>query len=254
MSVAIIVGTGLGELLEGDNLESVATAYGETLLWRHQDAGRTVFVLPRHGPGHRVPPHRINYRANVSALKQLGCRAAVATNAVGSLRTDLGVGSFALPDQFIDMTRQRAVTFYDGTDGQVVHTDVTDPYCPSLRQALRHGLETHGVSVAEGVTYLCTEGPRFETPAEIRMFAQWGADLVGMTGVPEVVLAREAGICYASVCVVTNLAAGLATGPLNEQQISATASACFATLAGVLMEVVASLPDPWPCRCAFSRG
>lgn len=254
MTVAIIVGTGLGGLLKDNELEAVATAYGEALLSRRQEAGRTVVVLPRHGPGHRLPPHRINYRANISALKELGCRAVVATNAVGSLRPDLGVGSFVLPDQFIDMTRQRALTFFDGQDGPVVHTDVTDPYCPRLREALRGGLQAHRLSVADGATYLCTEGPRFETPAEIRMFAQWGADLVGMTGVPEVVLAREAGLCYASVCVVTNLAAGLGAGRLNEQEISATASAGFATLARLLMELVARLPEPWPCRCAVSGG
>lgn len=253
MSVAVIAGTGLQGLLEGRNLETVATAYGDVLVCRQQAGRRTVFVLPRHGPGHRVPPHRINYRANVSALQQLGCRAVVATNAVGSLRPELGVGSLVLPDQFIDMTRQRALTFFDGEDGRVVHTDVTAPYCPNLCRAVRQGLAVHGLTSHDGATYLCTEGPRFETPAEIRMFVRWGADLVGMTGVPEVVLAREAGLCYASVCVVTNLAAGLAAGPLDENDISATASACFATLGTALADLAAHLPDPWPCCCG-TRG
>ncbi len=253
MPVGIIVGTGLGSLVDGERLETVPTAYGEALIGRQERGGRMVFILPRHGPGHRLPPHRINYRANIRALQQLGCDTILATNAVGSLRPKIGVGSLVLPDQFIDLTRQRPLTFFDGEDGQVVHTDVTAPYCPTLRQALREHLEAAGLASCDGGTYLCTEGPRFETPAEICMFAQWGADLVGMTGVPEVVLAREAGLCYASLCVVTNLAAGLAEGRLDEQHISDVAGECFAKVRWALGAVVASLPEPWTCRCSHPQ-
>jgi 5'-methylthioadenosine phosphorylase len=241
MKIGLITGSGLGRLQTEMGWQEVATPYGPALVGRWEVGAVSAFVLPRHGPGHRVPPHRINYRANVKALQHLGCGAVIATNAVGSLRPELAVGDFVLPDQFLDMTRQRPLTFFDGEDGRVVHTDVTEPYCPRLRGVLQQALVSAGLTVHQGGTYLCTEGPRFETPAEIRMFATWGADVVGMTGVPEVVLAREAGLCYATVCVVSNLAAGLAPGPLSDADITAAAAERFTALREVLAGVFATL-------------
>src|SRR5690606_34061261 len=145
---------------------------------------------------------------NIAAVAQLGCQAIIATNAVGSLRPQMKPGDYVLPDQFLDFTKTRPLTFFDGDDGKVRHIDFTEPYCPSLRSTVGHCLRERGLRVHEPATYLCAEGPRFETPAEIRMFSAWGADVVGMTGVPEVVFAHELGLCYASLCIVTNMAAG----------------------------------------------
>jgi len=156
-----------------------------------------------------VPPHRINFRANIAALQAVGVRAVFATAATGALKTELEPGALLVLDQFLDFTRARPLTFFEGEDGEVVHTDMTNPYCLRLRTRLLEAAREEGLAVRKGGTYVCVEGPRFETAAEIRMFAALGGDVIGMTGVPEVVLAREAGLCYAAVAVVTNPGAGL---------------------------------------------
>lgn len=218
---AIIGGTGVydPQLLARPRVQHVETPYGSVEAFIGQHAGSEVAFLPRHGRGHSLPPHRINYRANLWALRELGVDACLATAACGSLRADLVPGGLALCDQFLDYTRSRPSTFYDGQDGQVHHADMTAPYCPRLRAALALQAAQAGIDLADQATYVCTEGPRFETPAEIRAYARLGGDLVGMTGVPEVVLAREAGLCYASVAVVTNFAAGLAGKPLTHAEV-----------------------------------
>lgn len=250
MILGLITGSGFDELGPDDQLQTVETAYGPTVVCPREQAGATVYVLPRHAPGHTVPPHRINYRANIAALRDLGCRAVLATNAVGSLRWELPTGTFVVPEDFLDQTHQRAFTFFDGEDGHCRHTDMTIPYCPSLRELLQESCAAEGVAAHPTGTYLCTEGPRFETPAEIRMFAAWGADLVGMTGVPEVVLAREAGLCYATLCVVTNLAAGLAPGRLSGSDIQHTAEGRGALVHAVLARTLARVARGFECDCA----
>ncbi|HZT41594.1 MAG TPA: MTAP family purine nucleoside phosphorylase [Chthonomonadaceae bacterium] len=167
-----------------------------------------LYFLSRHGAAHGLPPHRIDYRANTAALLELGVRYVLATNAVGSLRADLPVGAFVLLDDFIDFTRGRPLTFFD-TDANWQHVDFTLPYSPFLRQTIKEAAHRLGISLVERGTYLCCDGPRFETPAEVRLFAHWGADVVGMTGIPEVVFAREAGMEYASLAIVTNYGAGV---------------------------------------------
>lgn len=250
MKIGLITGSGFDHLLPSDLPETIVTKYGPTIVCPRQQDRATVYHLPRHAPGHTVPPHRINYRANIAALRDLGCTAVLATNAVGSLRADLPPGALVLPDQFLDFTHQRAFTFFDGEEGGCRHVDMTTPYCPQLREVLRASAAAAGVTVTTRATYLCTEGPRFETPAEIRMFAAWGADLVGMTGVPEVVLAREAGLCYATLCVVTNLAAGMAAGPLSGTHINETAERRAALVQRLLDGVIASLAAGFTCDCA----
>lgn len=249
MRIALISGTGLSQLGGAALVHTADTPYGSALYQLLPAGPHELVLLPRHGPGHKVPPHKINYRANIWALKALDCSLVLATNAVGSLRPEMQVGELVLPDQFLDQTRQRALTFFDGEDGTVVHTDMTEPYCPQLRMALLHKLSETPLAVHPAATYLCTEGPRFETPAEIRAYAQWGADLVGMTGVPEVVLARELDLCYATVCIVTNMAAGLAPGHLDEMDIVAVARESFDTVAHALLALAAALPEPWTCDC-----
>jgi 5'-methylthioadenosine phosphorylase len=215
---AIIGGTGVYHLDGESTVKEVDTTYGTVTVYiQDTDNGKVAF-LPRHGRGHAVPPHRINYRANVMALKQLGVKRVLATAAVGSLNLDYPPGSLVLPDQFIDFTRQRTGTFHDGDDG-VVHVDMAEPYCPTLMDALEKEAAKTGASLLGRGTYVCVEGPRFETKAEIGFFKAIGGDMVGMTGVPEVVLAREMGLCYAAVGIVTNWCNGMVEQPISHSEI-----------------------------------
>ena len=246
---AVIGGTGLYDpsLLEQTETVTVATPYGTVELFHGVHAGRRVAFLPRHGSGHSVPPHRINYRANIWALRQLGVRRCLATAASGSLAPHLPPGGLALLDQFLDFTRGRTGTFFDGEDGLVRHVDMTDPYCPELRRALVATAARQGVPLTPAATYVCTEGPRYETPAEIRAYQRLGGELVGMTGVPEVVLAREAGLCYASVAIATNWAAGLAGQPLSHTEVVTAMGEATGRVRGLLLGVVAALEVAGAC-------
>lgn len=206
----------------------VDTPYGSVPLTAGELGGRLLWFLNRHGPGHQVPPHRVNYRANLWALWQEGVRAVLATAAVGSLESALTPGTLVLLDQFLDFTGPRARTFFDGAGAPlpgVRHTDMTAPYCAGWRSVLMAAADHDGIKLAPSGTYVCTEGPRFETAAEIRAYHRLGGSVVGMTGVPEVVLARELGLCYATVCLVTNLGAGLASGPLTHDDVTRVVAA-----------------------------
>ncbi|HOF90011.1 MAG TPA: S-methyl-5'-thioinosine phosphorylase, partial [Armatimonadota bacterium] len=198
--------------------ETVRTPYGDAALFRVVLGGRTVLFLARHGAGHALPPHRVNYRANIWALQALGVEAVLATQAVGSLTPHLAPGHFVLLSQFLDFTKARTATFFDG-DGPVVHADVTHPYCPRLGGAVLRAGAPLGDTLHSAGVYACMEGPRFETAAEIRALRLLGADVVGMTNVPEVVLAREAGLCYAAVCIVCNWGAGMTNTPLSHREV-----------------------------------
>ncbi|MEM1986429.1 MAG: S-methyl-5'-thioinosine phosphorylase [Nitrososphaeria archaeon] len=206
---AIIAGTGMGKIFELSEKHEVETPYGFAELYSVKGFQNILF-LPRHGIGYSLPPHKINYRANIYSLKKLGVNFAIATNAVGSLNRKLSPGSFVVPDQIIDFTKSRKSTFFEGEDGNVVFTDVTFPYSEKVRSALLEASKRLQIKVYPRGTYVCTEGPRYETAAEIRAYKILGADIVGMTGVPEAFLAREAGVEYASISVVTNYAAGIA--------------------------------------------
>jgi 5'-methylthioadenosine phosphorylase len=219
MQFGIIGGTGLYDL--GGEPMTVETRYGEVRVNRSEMGGAKVAFVPRHGAGHGVPPHRVNYRGNIAALHSLGIRNVLATAAVGSMSEKLPPGSLALPTQFLDFTRGRPSTFFDGEDGEVMHVDMTDPYCPHLRGELERAADTLGHHLRPEAVYVCAEGPRFETTAEIRMFRRLGGDLVGMTSLPEVTLAREAGLCYATVAIVTNWAAGVSKDPIRHGEVSA---------------------------------
>jgi 5'-methylthioadenosine phosphorylase len=220
MAVAIIGGSGVYDLAEGGTPQAVATPYGEVALYRLQLAGEEVLFLNRHGIAHHLPPHRVNYRANIWALHALGVCDVLAVQAVGSLQPHMMPGHFVLLSQFIDWTRGvRPSTFFDGDDGRVVHVDVTQPYCPRVSAALRRAGEFLEERLHSDAVYACMEGPRFETAAEIAVLRQMGADVVGMTSVPEAVLAREAGLCYASVSVVCNWAAGMTHHPLSQHEV-----------------------------------
>jgi len=221
MDFGVIGGTGFYEMAEGAERMEVATPYGSVTVERVPLGGTEVAFIARHGRGHSVPPHRVNYRGNIAALRKLGVGNVLASASVGSMSEAMPPGSLAVLTQFLDFTRGRPSTFFDGDDGEVIHVDMTDPYCPHLRAELGAAAEAQGEQVHARATYVCAEGPRFETPAEIEMFRRLGGELVGMTNVPEVVLAREAGMCYAAVAAVTNWAAGVSEKPLQHEQVSA---------------------------------
>ncbi|MDO9365758.1 MAG: S-methyl-5'-thioinosine phosphorylase [Methylotenera sp.] len=210
--LAIIGGTGLTQL---DNLNItkrliVRTPYGEPSqpLIFGEIAGREVIFLARHGNGHTIPPHEVNYRANISALHLQGVTEIAAIATVGGIHPDLAAGVIAIPHQIIDYTYGRKNTFHDGITQPVKHIDFTDPYCPNLRAKWQQAALAAGESVINHGTYAATQGPRLETAAEINRLERDGATMVGMTGMPEAALARELGISYATICPVANYAAG----------------------------------------------
>jgi len=213
MRAAIIGGTGF-DTLEGIHLrpEKVHTPYGDVLLFQGEEEWEDFFFLPRHGTTHSIPPHRINYRANIKALHQLGVTHVLATLAVGSISAHLPPGSLVVVDQFLDFTQNRESTFFNGGKEGFAHTLMSYPYCSALRQRLVEIGAAMGLKISPRGTYVCTNGPRLETAAEIRMFSILGGDVVGMTGVPEAPLARELGIHYAALAYSINWAAGIESG------------------------------------------
>ena len=210
--LAIIGGSGLTQLanLEVLRREVMRTPYGDPsgAVTLGAIGGAPVAFLARHGYGHTIPPHRVNYRANMWALAQLQPKYVLAVASVGGIRPDLGPGTLAVPDQLIDYTYGRDITFFHGEDRSVVHVDFTHPYCEALRQRLLRAAELAAEPILDGGTYAVSQGPRLETAAEIDRLERDGAHMVGMTGMPEAVLARELGLCYAAVAVVVNYAAG----------------------------------------------
>ena len=210
--LGIIGGSGLTELanLEATRQEAVRTPYGSPSgeLTFGKIRGREVVFLARHGTGHTIPPHEVNYRANIWALHSCNVKDVVSVATVGGIRADLGPGMLAVPDQVIDYTHGRSSTFFTRTDRPVTHIDFTHPYCEAMRQRLLRAATVAGEPAAAGGTYAATQGPRLETAAEINRLERDGADMVGMTGMPEAALARELGLCYAAIVVVVNHAAG----------------------------------------------
>jgi len=209
--IAVIGGTGFGQALISGAGETIPTPYGDASLTRADlGDGRELLFLARHGAGHVLPPHRINHRANVHALREAGADAVFATAAVGSLRAGIAPGDCVVLDDFLDFTKGDVPTFFD-QPGSVRHVDFSHPYDPTLRETLL-ATAPPGLPVHPAGTYLCVSGPRYETPAEVRLFAIWGADVVGMTGAPEAILCREAGLRYAGVALATNYGTGLIAG------------------------------------------
>ncbi len=221
--LAIIGGTGLTSLktLEITRREVVHTPYGEPSgpLTRGVLGGKEVVFLARHGYGHTIPPHKVNYRANLWALKQIGVKKVVAVAAVGGIRTDMVPGSIAIPDQIVDYTWSRNHTYFENDLTHVTHIDFTEPYCEELRAILLKACHNAGLPVIENGTYGATQGPRLETAAEINRLERDGCHIVGMTGMPEAALAREAELCYAACAVVANWAAGRGDGGISMEEI-----------------------------------
>ncbi|HEX4985008.1 MAG TPA: S-methyl-5'-thioinosine phosphorylase [Burkholderiales bacterium] len=210
--LGIIGGTGLTQLsnLEITRRQVVRTPYGDAsgALTFGKLNGREVMFLARHGYGHTIPPHEVNYRANMWALREQGAARIVSVASVGGIRADMLPGTLAIPHQLLDYTWGRRHTFFEGPDQPVTHVDFTHPYCDALRARLLAAAAAAGQKVAGDGVYAATQGPRLETAAEIDRLERDGADMVGMTGMPEAALAREIGLRYAAVAVVVNHAAG----------------------------------------------
>lgn len=212
VDLAIIGGTGLYKFpgLERMQRHRIETPFGDpsdAIVSGYLADARVAF-LARHGESHRVPPHRVNYRANIWALKELGAQRVVGINAVGGIGENMAPRTLAVPDQIIDYTSGRLSSFSDREGAEVAHVDFTEPYTASLRTALLAAASRAGIDVVDGGCYGVTQGPRLETRAEIVRMRRDGCDLVGMTGMPEAVLAREAGVDYACLALVANWAAG----------------------------------------------
>lgn len=256
--IGIIGGTGVYDPgLFSDKKEiKIFTPYGEPsdLITVGQYAGRRVAFLPRHGRSHRIPPHKINARANIWALKQLGVRRIIAPSAVGSLSYDYRPGDIALPDQFIDFTKGRQhYTFYDG--GQVAHVSMADPFCPELRAIAAGAVQKLGFPFQQKATYVCVEGPRFSTRAESKFFRDvMKAEIIGMTLVPECTLAREAEICYLSVATVTDYDVW-ADVPVSSKEIIETLHKNVEKTKKLVAELIPAIPtERAAAKCACGHA
>lgn len=243
-TIGLIAGSGM-QGWHDQNIESqmLETPYGapSAAIDRFELNQVTVHQVARHGQPHTIPPHRVNYRANLWALKELGCEAIVAVNTVGGINAAMGPGTLMVPDQIIDLTWGRAQTFWDSGDDEPCHVDFTEPYDVALRQKLLHAAQAENLSMNDGGVYLATQGPRLETAAEIRHYRAMQADVVGMTGMPEAALARELGIPFAVIGVVVNWAAGLAGPTLDFIEIEQQQKACIQQVARVIWRLTNEL-------------
>ncbi len=210
--IGIIGGSGLENItfLSFYGEEFIETPYGRPSckykIYNNDDV--MVYSLSRHGADHRFAPHQINYKANIYGFHLAGVNEILSFSAAGGINLNYKSGDLVLTDDAIDNTVRGNITFYDRA-GYVVHIDMSQPFCPSVRQKLKESANLCGIKLIENGTYICTNGPRFETPAEIKMYRAWGADMVGMTLFPEVTLSKEMGICYANISLITNAAAGV---------------------------------------------
>lgn len=247
--LAIIGGSGFEQFFSPVKQISVNTPYGVVSpLSACVIGGRDVIFLSRHGVNHLIPPHKVNYRANIWALHKLNVDRIIALNAVGAINPNFKPCDVVVPHDFIDFTKARNTPFYD--DAPVTHIDMSTPFCPEIRAVVLEKLCCSGLSAWGKAVLLCTEGPRFETPAEIEIFKRLGADLVGMTSIPEAVLTRELEICYAPICFVSNMAAGLQQliSPLDTID---RAQLITPQIGQALIDAVLALPLVRKCHCSY---
>jgi 5'-methylthioadenosine phosphorylase len=249
-SIGVIGGSGFYEFLDDAREIEVQTPFGlpSDPITVGTVAGRAVAFLPRHGKDHRFPPHRIPYQANMWALRSIGVRQVLAPSAVGSLTAEHGPGTLVIPDQLVDRTSGRTQTFY--SEGGAVHVEFADPYCPVGRSVAVATSQSAGWQPVEAGTLVVIEGPRFSTRAESRWYAREGWTIVGMTGHPEAVLARELALCYTSLSLVTDHDAGVEEGEgVTHQQVLAVFAQNVSRLRDLLMTIVEVLPLDRKCPC-----
>jgi len=248
--LAIIGGSGLEGILKGSEPVRIGTPYGAAPPITVGKAGNEeVAFLPRHGPKHDLPPHKVNYRGNLYALKKLGVERVIATNAVGSINSEYTPGDLAIPEDIIDMTKTRHTTFFDGIP--VTHVDLSQPYCPEIRATLMESAKQVNVKTWTNSVLVATEGPRYETPAEIRMLGIMGGDIVGMTGAPEAFLARELQMCYSTLCFISNRAAGK-QAKLSAVEVMEVGNTMIPHILTILQRTVNALPSTRSCACSRS--
>jgi 5'-deoxy-5'-methylthioadenosine phosphorylase len=245
--IAIIGGSGLSRLenLVTERREVVETPFGNpsSALTIGSCSGTQAIFLARHGDEHSILPHRVNYCANLSALKQAGATHVIGVCAVGGISENMPPGRVVIPDQIIDYTWSRRHTIYEDHRNNAAHIDFTEPYCASLRARLIDAAGKSGIDIATAATYGATQGPRLETIAEINRMEKDGCHIVGMTGMPEASIARELELCYAVIAVSVNYAAGRADGPIEMQEIETNLTAGMAKVREILGQVLAAFPS-----------
>ena len=248
--IGIFGGTGIYDsgLLEDSKEITIDTPYGKTSesITIGEFNGRKVAFMPRHGKKHTIPPHMINYRANIWAFKELGVKRIIAPSAVGSLKENLKPGNFVLPAQFLDFTKSRETSFSE--DGRVIHISVADPFCPELQKSVINSVENQNITLHQDCTYVCIEGPRFSTRAESKFFKSTDADIIGMTLVPECQLAREAQICYVSISTVTDYDVW-AEKPVTAKEVLETLSKNVEKTKKLLTVLIDRIPKNKTCNC-----
>jgi len=251
VEIGIFGGTGIYDsgILEDAKEISLDTPYGKP-----SDSitvgifkGRKIAFLPRHGKKHAIPPHLINYKANIWAFKELGITRIIAPSAVGSLKEEIEPGHFALPTQFIDFTKSRDGTFSE--NGRVIHISVADPFCPELQSSILKVVKEQNFHIHKDCIYVCIEGPRFSTKAESKFYRTTGAGIIGMTLVPECQLAREAQMCYASISTVTDYDVW-AEKPVTAKEVLETLSKNVERTKKVLTDLISQIPKTRSCSCA----
>lgn len=252
MAIGLIGGSGLSEIkgLEITKEVSISTPYGEpsSVYKLGVIDGAEIVFLARHGIPHAIPPHNINFRANIWGFKSLGVERIISISAVGGISAEMSPGTIVLLDQIIDMTMgARQSTFYD--NGKVVHVDFTNPYCPDMRDiAIKVSLK-EGLNIKQKGTYICVNGPRLETAKEIRFFSSIGADVVGMTAMPEAVLARELEICLLGISSVTNYAAGILDKKLTTTEVVETMKKSMDIIKSLIRKIIKRMPVERTCFC-----
>lgn len=251
MKIGLIAGSGFYKVKNFTILQekTLSTPFGEPsdlyFIGKFDDV--ELIFLPRHGLKHTIAPHCINYRANLWGFKELGVERIVSINAVGGLQPNLLPGQIVIPDQIIDLTKSRASTFYDGPD--VVHIDFTEPYCGHLRNSILSGKKAKELNIVNKGVYVAVEGPRLETASEISFFASIGGTVIGMTGMPEAVLARELAICYVNMAIVSNHAAGLSKLKLTTTEVIETMKKSENKIVGILKEFLPIISRNRTCSC-----
>jgi 5'-methylthioadenosine phosphorylase len=254
VEIGVFGGSGFYSLLEGAQEVEVETPYGppSDVITVGEIAGRRVAFLPRHGKQHQFPPHVINYRANIAAMKQLGVTRVLGPNAAGSLQPHVHPGDFVICDQLVDRTSGRRDTFFDGP--QTVHVSVADPYCPVLREvawgvAQRQGLRAHPKG-----TVVVIQGPRFSTRAESQWFRSAGWEVINMTQYPEAILAREAELCYVNISLITDYDVGVVgdprATPVSAEEVLRTFQANLGRMRDLITGLIAAIPHERACPCA----
>ncbi len=250
--IGIIGGSGFYSLLDDMREIEVETPWGTPSdpLTIGEVAGRRIAFLPRHGRDHRYPPHLVPYRANLWALRSVGVRQVLGPCAVGGLQPEYGPGTLVIPDQFVDRTSCRAQTYFDGPPAKVVHVSVADPYCPTGRSVAVKAAEAAGWPAVDEGTLVVIEGPRFSTRAESRWYSSAGWAVVGMTGHPEAVLARELEMCFTALALVTDLDAGVGEGEgVTHAEVLQVFAENVVRLRSLLLDVVSELPLERTCPC-----